>query len=343
MDKKPVVKQKSLFERIAVPVVIAVGIPAVIFIKLLEPSFVSYKSYSREADQLALKGGLLKKQLSAAEGTNTGKQKEKPVIYLLNYLEKLTEKSDIKLKSFQDTASAGVNGISSFQMRFACNVITYGKFLYLCENTLPPLAINNWRISSLAGGSYSGLRQVEGTATVSFLTAGAGAKAVFADPEKFKADWRDIFSETPSNVKAPPPVEEEAEPDPVLKYSLTAQMSDRDSDIIIITDSLNRRVTVDLKKNGGRSAVKEDNVEVTLGVEKFIWKLGDSLEQEKIPAGIVKVMTAAKEEAAAAVVAAAAVAASRMEQKEAPAIVPAADNPPDRTSRRSRRNRDAAE
>ena len=42
MDKKPVVKQKSLFERIAVPVVIAVGIPAVIFIKLLEPSFVSY-------------------------------------------------------------------------------------------------------------------------------------------------------------------------------------------------------------------------------------------------------------------------------------------------------------
>ena len=339
MEKKPVIKQKSLFERIAVPVVIAVGIPAVIFIKLLEPSFASYRSYAAEAEQLALKGELLKKQLAAPAGEKAGKQREKPVIYLLNYLEKLTERSDIKLKSFQDTATGGVNGISSFQMRFACNIITYERFLFLCENTFPPLAVNNWRVSSLAGGSYSGMRQLEGTATVSFLTAGSGAKAVYADLNKFKAGWRDIFAETPSDVKAPPPPVEETEPDPVLKFSLTAQMSDGESDIVVITDSLNRRVTVDLKKYGGSSSVKDDNVEITLGTEKYAWKLGDSVEKEKLPAGIVKAMAAAKEEAAAPA------AVAPPETKDAPALAPATapDNPADRPLRRSRRNRDAAE
>ena len=336
MDKKPVIKQKSLFERIAIPVIIAVGIPAVISIKLLEPSFESYRSYSSETEQLALKGELLRKQLAVTAGGNTGKQKEKPVIYLLNYLEKLTGKSDIKLKSFQDTGTGGASGISSFQMRFACNVITYEKFLYMCENTFPPLSVSNWRISSLAGGSYSGMRQLEGTATISFLTAGAGAKAVYADPDKFKAGWRDIFAETQSDVKAPPPAAEETEPDPVLKYSLTAQMSDGESDLIVITDSLNRRVTLDLKKSSGISAVKDDNVEITIGTEKFSWKLGDAFEKEKLPAWLMKAVDEAKSAAAAVP---AAVAPPAPDKTEAPAVIPDANNTPVQPFRRFRRQR----
>ncbi len=339
MEKKSGSGKSGFIERITIPVIIAVGIPAVIFIKLLEPSLTSYRSYSAEIEQLSIKSELLKKQLSASTDGKPGKQKEKPVIYLLNYLEKLTGKSDVRVKSFQDTASVAVNGISSFQMRFVCNFSTYERFLFMCENTFPPLAVSSWRISSLAGGSYSGMRQLEGTATVSFLTAGSGAKAVFADPDKFKASWRDIFAEMQADMKPPPPPAEETEPDPVLKWSLTAQMSDGESDLVIITDSLNRRVTVDLKKTGGSSAVKEDNVEMTFGAEKFTWKLGDAFEKEKLPAWLMKAMVDAKSASSVVPPASTAV----QESVPAPSLSPVPDNPPVQPFRRSRRNRANAE
>ena len=339
MEKKIVSGKSGFFERVAIPVIIAVGIPAVIFVKFLEPSWASYRSYSAEIVQLSLKSELLKKQLSASTDGKPGKQKEKPVIYLLNYLEKLTGKSDIRVKSFQDTASGAVNGISAFQMRFVCNFITFERFLYMCENTFPPLAVSSWRISSLAGGSYSGMRQLEGTATVSFLTAGSGAKAVYADQNRFKAGWRDIFAEMQAEMKPPSPPAEETEPDPVLKWSLTAQMSDGDSDLVIITDSLNRRVTVDIMKAGGNSAVKEDNVEITLGAEKFVWKLGDAFEKEKLPAWLMKAMVDAKSASSVVPPASTAV----QESVPAPSLSPVPDNPPVQPFRRSRRNRANAE
>ena len=339
MEKKNISGKRGFFESIAIPVIIAVGIPAVIFVKLLEPSLTSYKSYSAEIEQLSIKSEMLKKQLSASTDGKQGKQKEKPVIYLLDYLEKLTGKSDLRVKSFQDTASGAVNGISAFQMRFVCNFCTYERFLYMCENTFPPLAISSWRISSLAGGSYSGMRQLEGTATVSFLTAGSGAKAVFADPEKFKSSWRDIFAEMQADTKPPPPPVEETEPDPVLKWSLTAQMSDGESDLVVITDSLNRRVTVDLKSAGGSSSVKDDNVEITVGAGKFTWKLGDAFEKEKLPAWLTKAIADAKNPGAAVPPASG----SPEVSVPAPSLSPVPDNPPAQPFRRSRRNRTGAE
>ncbi len=335
MEKKSLFGKSGFFERIAIPVIIAVGIPAVIYVKFLEPSLASYRFYSAEIEQLSLKSELLKKQLSASTDGKPGKQKEKPVIYLLNYLEKLTGKSNIRVKSFQDTASGAVNGISAFQMRFVCNFSTFERFLFMCENTTPRLAVSSWRISSLAGGSYSGMRQLEGTATVSFLAAGAGAKAVYADQDRFMASWRDIFAEIKAEMRPPSPPAEETEPDPVLKWTLTAQMSDGDSDLIIVTDSLNRRATVDLKKAGGSSAVKEDNVEITVGAEKFTWKLGDAFEKEKLPAWLMNAMAGNKSGSTAAPP----VSAGAQESAPAPSLSPVPGYPTAQPLRRSRRNR----
>jgi len=295
------IKKKNAFETLVLPLIIAIGIPAVIYVEFLEPAFSSYRMYSQQAvsDEARLAG--LKKQYGESSQKETKKSDEKPVIYLLNYLESITAKSNIKLKSFQEAGGAGAKGITAFQMRFACNADTFAKFLFMSENTVPPLAVSNWRVTSIAGGSYSGMRQLEGMATVTFVSSRAGKKTDFAKLDRYKGNWRDVFAEVQKEAlkAAPPPEPEEKEapePDPVVKWTLTAQMSDGESDLVVITHSLTgQRVIADLKKINALINVKGEEVEITVGEEKVLWKLGSSLEQDKLPVKLKELILEAKD------------------------------------------------
>ncbi len=294
-----IIKKKSLLEALVIPLVIALGVPLAIYIKLLEPSFSSFRVYSAEAASLEAKVDIIKKQYEEKDKLKPQKSAEKPVIYLLNYLDSASAKSNIKIKSFQEAGSQGSRGVSSFQLRFGCNADTFSKFLYFAENSVPPLAISNWRVTSIAGGSYSGMRQLEGLATLTFVSAGAGRKAVFAKLEGQKSWWRDVFAEVSREQPkaAPPPkVVEDTEPDPIIKWTLTAQMSDGENELIVVTFSLtNRRVLVDLKPLGAVVSVKEELVTITAGGENLDWKLGEAIEQTKLPKKLADAILAAKE------------------------------------------------
>ena len=288
-SSQKLIKKKGALEALIIPLVIAIGIPVVIYVEMLEPTVLSYRSSSLEVRSLGSKIEILKKQYEEKEKKGTTKGRiEKPDVYLLNYLDSAMAKSNVKLKSYQGVGGAGAKGITSSQVRFACNADTFLRFLYISENSLPPLGVSNWRITSIAGGSFSGMRQLEGMATITFVSSGAGQKAAFAKMDKIKSWWRDVFAEVQREAPKPPPPEpveeEEPEQEPEVNWTLTAQMSDGESDIIVVTNSVTRqRVLTDLKPLGAVINTKDELITINLGEEKVEWKLGDPIEQDKLP------------------------------------------------------------
>jgi hypothetical protein len=296
--------RKKQTDKLIFPVILMVGIPAVIYVYLLEPAMRGYFSGLDEKASHESTLAEKKKQFSNEDKAVEKQSSEKGVIFLLNYLETLTADSNMKMKSFQVIGGTSTKGMPSFQMRFACNADTLIRFMYMSENTKPPLSVSNWRVNSIAGGSFSGMRQLEGIATLTMLGSGGGIKPGFAKLDRYKALRRDPFAElvkeAPKEEPKPEPKEEQ-EPPSVVKWSLTAQMSDGEGDYMIFTNGdTKQRVITNLKDlEGAKVAVGEEKVEISIGEEKLEWQLGESKEEDKLPAKLKEFILKMKEVPAA--------------------------------------------
>jgi len=218
--------------------------------------------------------------------------KEEAIMFVFNYLGEVTEKSKIKLKNLQVMGTQNAKGILSFQMRFISNADTFNKFLYLSENTIPPLIINNFRISSISGGSFEGMRQIEGLATITVIPRSLSQKIILANLEKYESIQRDPFSPfVRSEVKLKTPVIEETPPQ-VPNWILTAAMSDEEGDYLIFTKSDDSsKFIVNLKGEEDITfKINNERIEIIVDNNKIEWILGESKSQDSLPKKLIEII-----------------------------------------------------
>ncbi|OGF50817.1 MAG: hypothetical protein A2231_04160 [Candidatus Firestonebacteria bacterium RIFOXYA2_FULL_40_8] len=262
-----------------------------IYFWVLEPVFIEWSGLSRQENEILSKLVELRKTFNEESGSQVKNPGNKNTIFLLNYLDALVSKSGInKLKNFQPVGVQASKGAPSYQLRFAANANALLKFMYLAEETKPRLAISNCRASSVAGGSYSGMRQLECQVTVSLVSKGNETKINIADVLKFKNLSRDPFSnivyEEPKQVK----VKEPEDAPEVPKWTLTAVMSEGDLDTLLFKKENNgEKYAVTLKKTGDITlAWVKEQIEITAGGTKVLWPMGETKTEDTLPKELVE-------------------------------------------------------
>ncbi|MFH1823964.1 MAG: hypothetical protein ABH873_01895 [Candidatus Firestonebacteria bacterium] len=291
MNDKKVIREKILIS-IAISLILIFGIYSLV----LEPAVNCFSSARIEKNQIKKMLIDLKKEYK--DGKLDVVSKDKVVIFGFNYLGEVTEKSKIKLKGSQVVDTQRVKGVSSFQMKFTSNANTLTKFLHFSENTVPPLIISNFRISSISGGSFEGMRQLECSAMVSVIPRNLSKKIVYPNLEKYMSLTRDPFSPfVKSEVKkVETPVTEEAPPPPPASWILNAAMSDDEGDYLIFTNNDNNEYIVNLKKGKDANAGFKINndadeaVKITIGHENIEWTLGETKSQEILPKELIDII-----------------------------------------------------
>ena len=283
-------KENNIKQNSLVPFTLLGALIIGVYFGLLEPLLTEWVSLNAGKKDTMVKLVELRKNYSEEAGSRAKNTGSKNDIFIMNYLDALTLKSDInKVKSFQPIGLQGAKGVPSYQIRFACNANALLKFMYLAEETQPRLAISNCRASSIAGGSYGGMRQLECLATISLVAKGNESKINIAETGKFKAVGRDPFSEV---VKAEPRKERVVEtpsiPE-VTKWILTAVMSEGEADVLLFKkESGGEKFTVSLKKSGAISlSWVNEQVELKIGEEKLLWGIGESKSEDTLPKELV--------------------------------------------------------
>ncbi|MFH1073452.1 MAG: hypothetical protein V1752_00020 [Candidatus Firestonebacteria bacterium] len=284
-------KETDVKQNILIPFTLIGASIIGIYFGLLEPSIRELVSLNTRKNDVEVKLVDLKKNYNEEPGSlikNTG---NKNIAYLLDYLEALILKSDInKLKSYQPVGIQGAKGIPAYQIRFTANANDLLKFMYLSEETLPRLAISSCRASSIVGGLYGGMRQLECLLTVSLIAKGNETKINIAGLNKFKSIYRDPFSETPEAEPVKEKIKEPEEVREVEKWTLTAVMSDGEADTLLFKkESGEEKHAVTLRKTGQISLVwGKDRVEIKIGEEKILWLMGETKAEDTLPKEFVE-------------------------------------------------------
>jgi|GEM_PF-3403066 len=273
-------KENKLKQNTLIPFTLIGAALIGIYFGFLEPSLKELTSLGLQQKEILSKLTVLRKTFTEETAGQTKTRSSNDTIYLMNYLDALILKSDIiKLKSFQPVGAQGAKSVPAYQIRFAANANALLKFMYLSEKTLPRLAISSCRASSIAGGSYSGMRQLECQLTVSLFSKGNKKEIKIAGLEKFKAVYRDPFSEIVREEPKPEPeAEPEAEAPEIPKWTLTAVMSEGDADTLLFKkERFDTKRIVTLKRTGVISlAWGKDQVELKTGGVVLVWALGET-------------------------------------------------------------------
>ncbi|MCX5777449.1 MAG: hypothetical protein NTX32_07510 [Candidatus Firestonebacteria bacterium] len=209
--------------------------------------------------------------------------------YMFNYIEGFTEKSEVENKSFRSSGVQITKGTANFQLKLESNAVTFLKLLFVAENTVPFVSINNFRISSMGGGTYKGLRQLDTVVAVSISTKRLGAKILYPDLSKFITLKRDPFAPAALFEKASPGIQKTVVSE---SWTLTAAMSEEEQHVLFFKEEGNGKgYKIMLKKKGGIMLFwSGSEVNIKTEKENLLWSVGETKAASKIPELILKML-----------------------------------------------------